>query len=240
MSKCYPGGLFITFEGPDACGKSTQIQYLEKYLKSHEFDVLSTREPGGTRIGEELRTLVKTVHDEDAPCDEAELFMFSASRAQLSRKVILPHLAEGGIVVCDRYADSTTAYQGYGRGLDLEMIHHQHNTAVPRWPDLTLLLDVDPEESRKRHAVRVGQTPENCRFEREALSFHKKVRNGYLELAKDNPKRFVVIDASKDIQSVRMQIRQQVKLYLNGGTNPIIVDGAVQNTGLKFVDKKHA
>ncbi|OVE81129.1 dTMP kinase [bacterium M21] len=209
--KQIPNGLFITLEGPDCAGKSTQATQLAAYLRDAGYDVLETREPGGTKIGEELRNLVKHVVGDDAPCSEAELFMFSAARAQITRKVILPHLATGGIVLCDRYADSTTAYQGYGRGLDLEMIETMHEIAViGRWPDVTILMDLEPEVSRRRHESREETKGIADRFEDEERAFHERVRNGYLELAKKHPQRFSTVNADDAIDHIQSQIREVV------------------------------
>ncbi len=211
MAQTIKDGFFLTLEGPDCAGKSTQSRLLAEHLCAQDYAVLETREPGGTHIGEELRNLVKHVGGDDAPCSEAELFMFSAARAQLTRKVILPHLATGGIVLCDRYADSTTAYQGYGRGIDLEMIYTMHQIAViGRWPDMTLLLDLPPEESRRRHGGREETKNIADRFEDEALAFHTRVRNGYLELAERHPDRFVVINAAAAVDEVQHEIREAV------------------------------
>lgn len=210
-SKKLKQGLFITLEGPDCAGKSTQQRLLAEHLTSLSYDVLTTREPGGTKIGEELRNLVKHVMGADAPCDEAELFMFSASRAQLTRKVIQPHLETGGIVICDRYADSTTVYQGYARGLDQAGIQQMHEIAVgERWPDITLLIDVDPVIGRRRNAARAETVEAGDRFEAEELAFHTKVRNGFLDLAKQHPKRFIVIDGNRDIDAIQHEIRGHI------------------------------
>lgn len=216
QNKTIDGGLFITLEGPDCAGKSTQQKLLSQALTELGYDVLITREPGGTKIGEELRNLVKYVGGDDAPCDEAELFMFSASRAQLTQKVLLPHLAKGGIVLCDRYADSTTAYQGYGRGLDLEMIMRMHEIAVgERWPDVTVLIDVDPRLSRRRNDSRAETQGVEDRFEDAALEFHERVRNGYLEMATANP-RFRVIDGAQSIDAVQTDVRRHLSHAVEG------------------------
>lgn len=210
-SKILKEGLFITLEGPDCAGKSTQQRLLSEYLTELSYDVLTTREPGGTKIGEELRNLVKHVCGDDAPCDEAELFMFSASRAQLTRKVILPHLEKGGVVICDRYADSTTVYQGYARGLSLDGIHQVHAIAVgERWPDITFLIDLDPEIGRRRNAARSETLEAGDRFEAEALAFHTKVRNGFLDLAKHHPERFIIIDGNRDIDAIQTDLREHI------------------------------
>ena len=209
-------GLFISFEGPECAGKSTQTTLLKAYLEEMGYNVLLTREPGGTFIGEEIRNLVKHVIGDDAPCEESELFMFSACRAQLVRKVIQPHLASGGIVICDRFADSTTAYQGYARGFNLEQIYQLHDIAVGDcWPGLTILLDLDAAISRERHDAREETKGIADRFEEEALSFHQKVREGFLSIAKNNPDRVIVLDADGDIDDIHAQIAEAVSDALN-------------------------
>ena len=204
-------GLFISFEGPECAGKSTQTKLLSDYLTEKNYDVLLTREPGGTYIGEEIRNLVKHVVGDAAPEPESELLLFSASRAQLVRKVIEPQLKNGGIVICDRFADSTTAYQGYARGFDLQTIYRLHDIAVcGHWPQLTILLDLDAEESRHRHANRDETKGIQDRFEDEQIEFHKKVRAGFLDIAKHNPERFLVIQADQDINIIHDKIKDAV------------------------------
>ncbi len=207
-----PNGFFLTLEGPECGGKSTQSARLAAVLRREGHAVLETREPGGTRIGEELRNLLKHVIGDDAPCPEAEVLMFSASRVQLMQKVIRPHLELGGVVICDRFADSTTVYQGYARGLDLEMIHSMHAVAVgDRWPDLTLVLDVDPEVSAGRGAQRQAAAPEaDDRFEKEARAFHENVRAGFLDLARKHPERFRVVNAMNTVDVVHQEILEIV------------------------------
>ncbi|MCJ8330669.1 MAG: dTMP kinase [Lentisphaeria bacterium] len=197
-------GLFITFEGPEGAGKSTQIQLLKAHLESEGHDVLCTREPGGTKIGEELRHLVKHVEGDDAPCVESELLIFAASRAQLVQKLILPHLEKDGIVLCDRFADSTTAYQGYARGYDLEKIQILHGIATAgRWPDITILMDITAEKSFERRESRGGTD----RFEEEGRQFHEAVRDGFLKLNDLHKDRFHLIDAAGSIDDLQKQIR---------------------------------
>jgi len=204
-------GLFITFEGPDCSGKSTQSQKLASVLKKNGYSVLETREPGGTYIGEQLRHLVKHISGNDAVCDESELLIFCASRAQLTRKVIIPFLENGGIIICDRYADSTTAYQGYGRGFDLTVIHELHKIATTgRWPDLTFLLDLDISSATSRGQMRLSDLDINDRIEEESQNFHEKVRNGYLTIAAENPDRFKVFDASEDREIIHCSIMEFV------------------------------
>ncbi len=201
-------GFFISFEGGECSGKSTQAELLAAALRKQEYAVLETREPGGTAFGEELRRLLKYSRaNADAPCPEAELFLFSASRSQLMRELILPQLERGGIVICDRFADSTTAYQGYARGLELELIRKLNQAAViGRWPDLTLLLDLDPAHSRQRGQLRLETLHDQDRFEAEERAFHEKVRAGYLELAKEHPERITVLDAAAGRDELHQQI----------------------------------
>jgi dTMP kinase len=205
-------GFFITFEGPEGAGKSTQVKLLADRLQHLGYDVLLTREPGGTYIGEEIRRLVKDVKGEDGACDEAELLLFSASRAQLVRRVIVPHLQHGGVVICDRFADSTTAYQGYARGWALETITRMHEVALGDcWPDLTLVLDLSLEEGIARREERESETAtEADRLELESDSFHERVRQGFLTIASLEGNRVKVIDAAQGIDVVQDAIWQEV------------------------------
>ncbi len=192
-------GLFISFEGPDCSGKSTQVNLLVNILKRRGFQVLMTREPGGTYVGEKLRHLVKHVSGEDAVCDESELLLFCASRAQLVSKVIQPFLSNGGIVICDRFADSTTAYQGYARGIDFDVINTLHEISTRGcWPDITFLLDLEIREASSRNKNRSIQNEAEDRFEEESNLFHENVRKGYLQLAAENPERIKILNANED------------------------------------------
>ncbi len=211
------GGLFITFEGPEGSGKSTQAKLLVKKLKDCGYNVLHTREPGGTVAGEELRHIVKHLCGEDAVCDEAEILIFSASRAQLVRKVILPQLEKGGIIVCDRFADSTTAYQGYARGIDLEKVNMLHSIATcGKWPDLTILMDIDISKGFTRTKTRTETQNMDDRIENESRDFHQKVREGYLKLAELNPKRIKTVNADDSIDAIQENIWQQILKYIIG------------------------
>lgn len=204
-------GLFITFEGAECSGKSTQTRLLAEWLRAAGHEVLETRDPGGTRVGEELRHIVKHVCGEDAVCDESELLIFGASRAQLTRKIIMPCLARGGVVLCDRFADSTTAYQGYGRGFDLALIAQINQLATcGRMPDLTILLDIDPETMQERGQMRMETLLVQDRIEDESRRFHETVREGYLKIAEGERDRVKVIDGGGDQQSIQNQIREQV------------------------------
>jgi len=207
--------LFLTFEGPDGSGKSTQIQLTAQFLTNLGYDVLTTREPGGTAIGDQIRDVLHSVNN-TAMCAPAEVLLYSASRAQLVHQVILPHLKRGGAVVCDRYADSTFAYQGYGRGLEAEMLRLITRFATQSLkPDLTIYLDLDPAQGleRKQNANSAGAGEWN-RMDQLELDFHQRVRAGYLEMAQDEPERWLVIDATGSIEAVNQAIRQRLDQYL--------------------------
>jgi len=186
-------GLFITFEGGEGCGKSTQAKALWTELSRLGIPVELTHEPGGTSLGNELRRLLKTKsrrQDEISP--EAELLLFAACRIQLTTEVILPNLRKGKIVICDRFADSTTSYQGYGRGVSLTTIKTINELATQNIkPDLTILLDITAEKGLGRK-----QDSAEDRFETEEIAFHNKVRDGYLRLAAEEPERWLVVDAT--------------------------------------------
>ena len=190
-------GKFITFEGGEGCGKSTQVRRLKEALEREGVDVVLTREPGGTWLSEEIRRLIKD-QVTDAPCDRSELLLFLAARAQLVRKVIRPALEQGKWVVSDRFSDSTLAYQGYGRGLPLGDLRRMNDFACEGLkPDLTLLLDVDPDVSRARMRKREVATNTTAdRLERAGDEFHARLRTGFAELAKAEPERIVTIDAN--------------------------------------------
>ena len=190
-------GRFITFEGGEGCGKSTQIRRLESYLKEKGVEVLVTREPGGTRLAELIRGLLKDEKD-DPPCDRAELLLFLAARAQLVKNVILPALDSGVWVLSDRFSDSTFAYQGYGRGLDLGILKVANDFACDSLkPDLTLLLDVPPEVASSRMRKRERETNTSAdRIELAGEEFHRKLREGFRALAAAESDRVHTIDAS--------------------------------------------
>jgi len=190
-------GLFITFEGGEGCGKSTQVKRLKAELESRGIEVLLTREPGGTILSEEIRRLIKD-QEEDAPCDRAELLLFLAARAQLVRNVIRPALAAGKYVISDRFSDSTIAYQGYGRGLSLDFISAANDFACEDLkPDITFLLDVDPEVARARMRSRESATHTAAdRIEKAGEEFHARLREGFRALAAADRERIVTIDAN--------------------------------------------
>lgn len=200
-------GKFITFEGGEACGKSTQIRRFADVLRAEGHEVLLTREPGGTRLSELVRGLLKDER-EDPPVDRAELLLFLAARAQLVKNVIRPALAKGVWVVSDRFCDSTFAYQGYGRGMPLDAIRLMNAFATEDLkPDLTFLLDVPPETSRARRAGREAATTTAAdRIEAAGDAFHARLRTGFLEMAAAEPDRIRVVDASGDVDDVARKI----------------------------------
>ncbi|HWQ91306.1 MAG TPA: dTMP kinase [Clostridia bacterium] len=201
-------GLFITFEGTEGCGKSTQITLLAERLRELGRAVLVLREPGGTPIGEEIRHTLKHSAANHAMTAEAELLLMNASRAQLVREVIRPALEEGQVVLCDRFYDSTTAYQGYGRQLDLDMVNRMIEVAVgPTQPQLTLLLLVSPEISEQRRLARQSTLPFlRDRIEEADRSFFQRVAQGYDAIARNEANRVKSIDATGTVEQVRSAI----------------------------------
>ncbi len=209
-------GKFITFEGPEGGGKTTQAKKLLARMTSEGHDVLYTREPGGTPTGEVIRDILQHDKSGESLCDQTEVLLFAASRAQLVRKVIIPALEKGVHVICDRFADSTTVYQGYGRGFDIEQMISINNFAIAgAVPDLTLLLDVTIETGFDRIASRQRELfQKSDRIESEAREFHEKVRAGYLELAKRYPERFRTLNASRDPLEVEADVWKLVQSIL--------------------------
>lgn len=206
--------MFITFEGPDGSGKTTQARLLAEWLGEQGYEVVLTREPGGTDIGDQIRVVL---HDPRNTAMDArtEILLYSASRAQHVAERIRPALAAGKIVISDRYADSTLAYQGYGRGLDLETLQRVTTFATGGLkPDLTLYLDVPPEAGLQRRQL--GGVEWN-RLDAETLEFHQRVRAGYLELARQGPERWVIIDAARSIEEGQAEIRVLVRERLGVG-----------------------
>ena len=200
-------GKFISFEGSEGCGKSTQIRLFVDWLRGQGREVLLTREPGGTIIGEKIRHLLQ--HDQEAAAltPESELLLFAASRAQLVREVIRPALAAGVWVVADRFLDSTTVYQGVGRGLDLEAIRRINAFAVGEaMPDLTFLLDLDAATGHARALAASGGQED--RMESQPLAFFESVCHGYLDLARAEPARIAVIDAAASVEEVHASLRK--------------------------------
>jgi len=205
--------LFITFEGIEGCGKTTQIRLLAERLRQHGREVLVTREPGGCPIADAIRGIL--LHpDSSALAPRAELLLYSAARAQHVDEVIQPALSRGTLVLCDRFIDATVAYQGGGRGLDPSLIDSLNTLATGGLlPGLTLLLDMPAEEGLQRARRRNTATPEEDRFERENLAFHRRVRDAYLELARQH-ERFLVIDATGSVAAVAERIGTAVETVL--------------------------
>ncbi len=202
--------LFITFEGGEGSGKSVQSRALYIKLSRLAIPVVLTHEPGGTSLGNRIGRWLKWAQDIDIS-PMAELLLFNASRAQLIDKVIHPNLEKGGVVICDRYADSTTAYQSYGRGLDLEMVKAVNNVATQGLkPELTILLDMSVEKGLARKRAK-----RQDRFEQEDLAFHQRVREGYLKLAANKPERWLVVDACQSKREIAQIVWQRVSQLLS-------------------------
>lgn len=204
-------GRFITFEGGEGTGKSTQVRLLAQHLSGRGADVVQTREPGGSPSAEEIRALLVTgAADRWSPL--AETLLFYAARVEHWRQVIDPALARGAHVVCDRFADSTMAYQCYAGGLDKNLVQELHRLAMGNAePDLTLVLDLGVDEGLKRAAAR---RDDETRFERKGREFHERLRSGFLDIAKSAPKRCVVIDAAQSIEKVQEAVRSAVATRL--------------------------
>ena len=206
-------GLFITFEGPEGGGKTSQARLLADWLREDGKNVLMTREPGGSRIGDSVRAILLDPERTEM-CPATEILLFSAARAQLVGQVIRPQLAAGGIVVCDRYSDSTLAYQGYGRGLDLEQLRMITTFATGGLtPDLTICLDLPVMDGLERKLA--GDALEWNRMEQERLAFHEHVRQGYLALAQQEPARWMVLNARRPMDELQTVIRGRVQSLLD-------------------------
>ena len=199
--------MFITLEGPDGSGKTTQVPALAQAIRQAGFDLVVTREPGGTEIGDQVRQVIMDLKNK-AMFPESEILLFQASRAQLVREVILPGLEAGRVVLCDRYADSTIAYQGYGHQTDLEHLRQIVEFATGGLkPDLTVYLDIDPETGLKR---RLGEGEEWNRLDDYELAFHQRVRQGYLKMMAAEPQRWVSIDADRPVDQVQAELQAVV------------------------------
>ncbi len=207
-SKISKKGLFITFEGADGCGKTTQIQLLSEYLNKKNIENILTREPGGSDLGVHLRKIL--LHYENPVSNVAETFLYLADRAQHIEYKIKPALNEGKIVLCDRHTDSTLAYQGYGREQNIDEIKHLNKIATGGLvPDLTIVFDVETEVAQKR------LQGEKDRLEAEGIEFHKKLRKGYLDIAKNEPERVKIVNANQSIERVFSDTVKVIEEILN-------------------------
>jgi dTMP kinase len=199
--------MFITLEGPDGSGKSSHIKPLADWLDEQGYRVHTSREPGGTQISEQIRNIIHDLKNTEMH-PHTETLLYQAARAQIVEQVLRPKLAQGWIVLCDRYADSTLAYQGYGHQQNLDevrtLVHYATGGLIP---DLTLLLDVDVETGLSRRQKSGGEWN---RLDAYELEFHQRVREGYLDLAKQEPKRWVVVDAAKGWESVQQDLRKAI------------------------------
>jgi dTMP kinase len=198
-------GCFITFEGGEGAGKTTLVEKIALYLKEQNYPFLKTREPGGTLLGEEIRATLLKLRSESIS-SYAELCLFLASRAQHIFELIHPALQQGKIVLCDRFNDSSVVYQGAARGLGTEKVARLCHLATGLEPDLTIYLDIDPEVG----LARATKNRALDRIEREEIAFHRKIREAYLQLSRENPKRFFVIDANKTSEKVYSQALEKI------------------------------
>ncbi|GAB7027965.1 dTMP kinase [Geotalea toluenoxydans] len=212
-------GCFITFEGIEGCGKTTQIKLLEQHLTEKGFKVLLTREPGGCPIADQIRAILLDAAN-SAMTPSAELLLYAAARSQHVEEVIKPALADDCIVLCDRFTDATVAYQGYGRGLDLDSIGYLNQLATSGLkPQLTILLDCPVEVGLKRALARISGITTGAReerFELESALFHQKVRDGYLKLAENEKERFCIVDGGTNVDETRVAVTTAVIGRLNG------------------------
>ena len=209
---------FISFEGLDGCGKTTQVRLLADYLTLRDIQVAVLREPGGTPVGESIRTLLLSSRNRGL-LPLSELLLYYAARNQNLHRQIVPAQAEGKWVLCDRFADASTAYQGYGRGLDLSLVETlDHMVNGARKPDLTLLIDIEPALSLARARDRNRRTGlDEGRFEAESLSFFHRVRQGYLQIAAREPRRVRVLNGSRTIEELHQEILGLISTFLPGG-----------------------
>ena len=206
-------GKFITFEGSEGSGKSTQIARLASYLQGLGREVVTTREPGGTEIGEQIRNIIVHNAKGDEMCPETELLLFTAARAQVVREVIAPALARGAVVLSDRFLDSSTVYQGLARNLAADPVRAINQFAIGGvMPQLTILIDIPTEVSLARVRGRASNLPD--RMEREGQTFYKKIREGYLQLARECPERIMVADGTLPLDPLELLIRTAVQRVL--------------------------
>jgi dTMP kinase len=210
--------MFLTFEGIEGCGKSTQVRLLAQTLTAAGHQVMLTREPGGCPIADQVRSVLLDAANR-AMLPMAELLLYGAARAQHLAEVIRPALSQGKIVLCDRFSDATRAYQAFGRGLDRQLIEQVNQLACQGLaPDMTLLLDCPVEVglARARQRIDAASGPREERFELEALTFHQRVRDGYLTLSHEEPQRFVLVNANQNPEQVAEQIAAAVLPHLSG------------------------
>ena len=214
LLKQKPLGRLISFEGSEGFGKSTQISRLAAHFQKAKRDVVTVREPGGTELGEQIRNIIVHNSKGDEMCAETELLLFAAARAQLVREIIAPALIAGKIVLCDRYLDSSTVYQGIARNLAADPVAQINHFAIGNvMPNLTVVIDVPTEISLKRLKQRASDLPD--RMERENVDFYEKVREGYLVLAKGMPERFIVVDGTKSADAIQKKIWAEIKARLD-------------------------
>ena len=208
-------GILISFEGIDCCGKSTQMEIVAGHLREKGFDILITREPGGTKLAERIRDILLDTQLGGKVTPMAELLLYLASRHQHSTRVIVPQLDAGGVVLTDRYADSSTAYQGVGRGLGIELVERLNELVIPRWPDLTILIDIPVDTA----ALRMGNRAPD-RLEKEGNAFLETVRAGYLELAKRHPDRIHTVAGDGSIEDTAARVIDIIDTFLAQRTIP--------------------
>ena len=208
---------FITFEGIEGSGKSTQIKLVAEYLQNQGVELIVTQEPSGTDIGRQIAGILFHRRHNHL-CAEAEMFLFCAARAQHVRDVILPALRQGTLVLCDRFSDATYAYQGFGRGLDQKFIGTVNDySAMQLKPDMTLLFDLPVETGLERATARNNRLADPAatdRFERETLDFHRRIRDGYLTILKNEPERFRLIDATRKIPVIQEEVRRHISSFI--------------------------
>jgi len=214
--------MFITLEGIEGAGKSSQIENIAAFFNARGYECVTTREPGGTAIGTQIRGILLDPANRDLDA-RAELLLYVADRIQHIKTVIEPHQGDHRVVLCDRYFDATLVYQGYARGLDIGLIRDLHRLVCKDLtPDLTLLFDLEPKLGLARAWHQIdngGRTNQESRFELEKLAFHQKVRDGYLELARNDPRRFRIIDAAQSQSVVAKAIEKDLEAYLSGNSS---------------------
>lgn len=212
--KAIPNGYFLTLEGIEGTGKTTQAEMLTAELRRQGYTVTAIREPGGTSLGEKIRELAKHRYEGEPPIPMTELLLMGASRAQLMAEVVLNELTAGKVVICDRFADSTTVYQGYGRKLPADFIQSMHAVTLnDRWPDRTILLDIEPELGLKRAQTRNNNIYDV--FDSQDITFHRTIRQGFLDLAGENSGRFRVVQADRPAEKINAEILDIVRYDLN-------------------------